>query len=403
MASRAATQTIFDEISQQIYDTFRGLIDQLTARMEQLLGEVRKMKEEFEQKLKSQKESLNKLEDIRIQIEQLSVSQAQDSNLIQSSLAPVQKQIKDLKTKLVQLPKLKFECTIPQLRNLGAITLDGIVAIDYSSKIRAICAFGEQGKFNGGFEYLKNLHIDGEDIYVADTSRVQVFRTNNWSYKRTIALDQYFNPKAVATSGYYGYILGYTQSEYMICTFSKRDSATGRGKNIPFQFYTERTPYSKKDFPIDLKIFEDEIFVTHGNFKTIHIYDLSLHYRRDIQLVYAPKCIQFMENRLYVLDQRKSLHYYTIDGKLIGSHQIIAKDSKYYHEVNSFCFDPSGNAILVSSNDSRITVVNQNGEKIYAIGQGTGYSEDISECNSVAVYEDKLIVTCPKWNCVKII
>ena len=401
MASRAGTQTIFDEISQQITDTFRGLIDQLTARMEQLLGEVRKKKEEFEQKLKSQKESLNKLEDIRIQIEQLSASQAQDSNLIQPSLTPVQKQIQDLKSELVQLPKLKFECAIPsQFRNLGAITLDGVRAIDYSSKIMASCVFGEQGTFDGGFQYLINLHIDGEELYVVDTSRVQVFNTINWRYKWSIALDQYFKPKAVAMTGYHGYILGNTQSEYMIHTFSKRGYAVkGRGKSIPFKFYT-----GSPDDPVDLKIYEGEIFVINCNFKTIHIYDLSLHYRRNIELVYPPKCIQFMENRLYVLDQQDSLHYYTIDGKPVGSsHQIIAKDSTYYHGIISFCFDPSGNAILVSSNDNRMTVVNQNGEKIYAIGKGTEYSEDISECNSVAVYQDKLIVTCPKWNCVKII
>ena len=384
MASILPGTSIFVEVSQQIRDTFDELIKQLIARRDQLLAEVNVIKLEFEERLKSQEETLTELEKIKKQIEQISSKQNLTSDLLQSSLIPIQKQINEMS----QPPNLKFECSVKEitdrLRGIGNVKFGGEMpgtaekplAIDYA--IKAVCV---KDIFERGCQM---MHAVGNELYLVYSSKIRVFDIPNCKFKfRNFSLENKSSLYAVATNLTHCYVTASGYNRYCIYKLDRTDfSVIKKEDRIPKMYNGKTVHYS---FFINLAIIEEEIFVTVSHINVIYVFDLDLCYRRDFTIPNTPKYIQSNKGKLYVLDEGYSLNIFNTLGQIIGSsHEFFKLDSKPEsnvelpkHQITQFCFDTSGNAVLLVE-DNSLVVISPEGEKIYELGEGfkEGFKKD---------------------------
>ena len=391
MVTELSSDTIFDELSQQIFDTFNELIKQLTDRRDQLLSDVAARKVEFEERIRSQKENLRQLEKIHVQIENINIA-----NLVQG---PIQKQITDLK----QAPNLKFECQIKEMSEqislLGTITPnEEPVTIDYEKKMRA----------NHILEVTapSHLHVDDSELYVIDSNNsiIHIFDVTDWSFKNTIQIEG--KPSAIVSSSHHLYTAFQHGKSGVNCINQLNKKGLQLIKTS--EIFPSKSAYSV----ISLAISSDEIFIVGSNSNNkIFVFDLNLHYRREFGKLENPRCIRFNQDRLYVLDAKYSLHMFNIPGQHLGlAYEFLKPNIWDYrtigrqppHFVESFCFDQFENALFVSTKEPRIWTITPAGKKIFEIGKEHQNKEDVGRCSSVAVFRDKILVAYVNWDCVKI-
>ena len=401
MASRFPTETVFDRISQEISKTFNELIKQLTLRRDQLLAEVEGRRKDFEQRMKAQEETLKTLENIQSQLEKLNSQQNPASNQIQSSLAPVQKQIDEI----IQPPNFKFECQTRMitetLMKLGSILLNDtpVLTINYFSKVKASRVI--PCKFPG------YLYVYSTDVYVIRGSglneSILVFDANDWSSKYVIR-EENMEPIAVLADEHHCYVVfyecNYSNQRYFI--ISKFDKST---LNIIRSERFDQSPLSI----VGMAKLENEIFVADSK-KYIRVFDTDLNSRRRYE-INKVRCIRFKDDNLYVLDDNDSLNIFNSSLQKIGtSHQFFKPLTNQNsedevkaksHNIRKFCFDPSGNAILTSGSN-KVIVQSPDGEELYTIGANCQCNEELSWFASVGVYGDKILVSCQNLNCIKI-
>ena len=402
MASRFPTETVFDRITQEILQTFDEFIQQLIVRRDQLLAEVEARKNEFEERMKAQG-SIQTLEIIRSQLEQLNTQQNPASNQIQSSLSPFQKQIDEI----IQPPNFKFECQtekiVKSLKEIGFILLnDDPKPINYSIKVKASHVIS--------CSLPTYLYMHSTDLYVIeDKSRsIRVFDANDRSSKHTIKKEN-LTPMAVVVDNNHCYVAYYDYSNVNVkkILISKVDKNTL--DIIQSELLIKFKENSRPDVAIvSMAISEDEIYVAESKI-FIRVFDKDLHYRRRLELN-NPRCIQFKDDKLYVLNDSNSLTVFNSSLQKIGSSHQFSKPltnqnsegevKAKSHNVRSFCIDPSGNAILAT--EKKIVVQSPSGEELYTIGKNCQCNEDISGCSSVGVYEDRILVACKNLNSIKI-
>ena len=396
MASRFPTETVFDRISQEISKTFNELIKQLTVRRDQLLAEVEGRRKDFEQRMKAQEETLKTLENIQSQLEKLNSQQNPASNQIQSSLAPVQKQIDEI----IQPPNLKFECPTRMitetLMKLGSILLNNtpVLTINYFSKMKARQVIPCKSPCY--------LHVS-TDVYVilgsGSSSYIEVFDAKYWRSKYVIK-EYRMEPAAVVADEHHCYVVfsnwkgGY---RYFISKFDKSTIIQSEMFNVGSLRIAS------------MARLRNEIFVADE--KYIRVFDTDLNSRRRFEFDKV-RCIQFKDDNFYVLDNiNTSLNIFDSSLQKIGtSHQFSkpltnqnSEDEIKPHNIREFCFDPSGNALLVKVNESdQVVVQSSSGEELYTIGEDCQCNEELSKYISVGVYGDNIIVACSYLDCIKI-
>ena len=108
-------QTPLDVIRDEIIEVFERILSEVRTRRDELLGQVSEMKREFEARSISVVESVRELEEMRTQVEKMSVKQNLAMKKQQESLADIDSEIEKLTAGLTQDSKFKFNCSINQL------------------------------------------------------------------------------------------------------------------------------------------------------------------------------------------------------------------------------------------------------------------------------------------------
>ena len=383
---------IFETVEQQIMVTFESFIGQIIARRDMLLEEIRKLKMGFEENLKSQKTTLEDLDKFCVQLQEISRKENTTSNFLQLSLAPIEKQISDIKASLIQSPNIQFLCQTQiiedMIRDLGKLDFEGEM-VGYTSKHKATRLIDVINVYN--------IHIDDTHLYLGGNQVITTYETTNWELKGTYEFKK-TTINAIATTKNHCYTISKTLSSYeyeyvpyMIKKFTKDT----------FQLIKkQRTAGGSKSRSCLFKSLavssEDELFVVDQNNHRICAFDSNLFYRRDFgnESLKFPILIQIKENRVIIKDSSKELHLFNKQGDHLGNLPEYGDISG----IRWFCFDSRNNMIFSFKNSIRI--ISQKGELLHVLGSENKGKEDLTRCSAIAVYKDSIIVACLK--CVKI-
>ena len=394
---------IFDTIASEIIQTFDKLIAQLVQRKDELLFEVKRGKEAFEEGLKAQDETLAELEQIRVMVQQTSVKENPVMEMIKTGLAPVEKQICELKAAIVKPPSLSFQLPFLELSNklgnAGSI-IDRDNLIPYSDKIKSIRTTKIDEKFSPS-----SLHIDSEDsqLYVCDGTckRFLIFNTKNWELLKDYS-EYYIEPLSITTDTYHIYIAYHQQQEstgravYHVGKMDKTSYKMIRSvEGIPIGkgYYNE----DKFDRPYHLTLTPSkELLIADSGRNRVCIFDINLHFVLSFgsKILKDPQSIRCINNLIYVLNSKGfSIHAFNLSGKLVNS--FFQGKKKILTRPKSFCIDEAGNFIVSDYVTGSVSIFSPEQKLIHQIG-------DVAGCSGVELFQGKIIVACSSLGCIKI-
>ena len=392
---------IFVKVEKQIEECFCSLERKLAIRKKELLAEVQRMKSDFVENLKTQDKTLKDLENIRKQLHGINLTQNMKSNLLQSSLAPFEKQISDLKVSLLQPPNLSFSCSTQILSDtiskLGSIVSESSPT-DYSRKEKAINIISAE-------ESVTDLHIDCDRLYVACATKVLIFSTTNWEKVGEFQVPKdrelyFYTILAITTKDNFIYCItkynfGFSNTnEFKILQFTKN------GYNLKNTIKKTGGSSNTLDEANSLAIStQDELFVADSKNNRICVFDASLFYRRQFgtNVLKNPKLIKIRRGHdLIVQDNnRRHLNVFNQLGDHLG---YLADYGELNWPLNYFCYDNANN--LIQTDGKCVIIISPKGEFVKKIGQESG--EDVSGCGPVVMYGGQLIVACNSIHCIKI-
>ena len=389
---------IFDNIASEIIQKFDKLIAQLFQRRDELLFEIKRRKEAFEEGLKARNETLAELEHIRVMVQQTSLKENSVMDMIKTGLAPIEKQIRELKATIVKPPSLSFQLPFlelsKKLRNAGSIS-DGDNLTICSEPLHTI-------KFDQNF-LPSSLHIDSEDsqLYVCEngaSKRFLIFNTKNWELLKNYSDDK-IEPLSITTDTDHIYIT-YLQQKSSGCAayrVGKMDktsykmirSVDGIGNSI----YGD----AKFDRPYHLTLTPSkELLVADYYYNRVCIFDINLVSVLSFgdRILKEPRSIQCTNNLIYVLNSESfSIHAFNLSGKLVNS--FFQGKAKILARPKSFCIDEAGNFIVSDYVTGSISIFSPEQKLIHQIG-------DVAGCSGVELFQGKIIVACSSLGCIKI-
>ena len=377
------------EIEQQIKHSFEALIASITARRDVLLEELRKIMIDYQEKIKSQNKTLEELENFRSQLQSMEGKENVTSDFIQLSLAPIEKQISEVKVSLSQPPDIRFSYQAglieEMVRNVGEIVSERKNITNTSKqKARHIIDIGS----------VSILHIDDRLLYVANGENITTYNTTNWTLQGSYEFKD--SPiYGIATTKYHCYVTLIIGGSYLysrcpdISKLTKDTFDLVKKKGV-----TGGTNSKTCDFTRIVISSEDEIFVADRGNNRICVFDSDLFFRREFgtNILKVPTLIILQENRVIVRDNTKELHMFNKQGDYIGTMSHYGDIS----HIRYFCFDSSNN--MICSYNNSVVIISPNKEVIHAI-KG---SEDLTGCNQIAVHKDAIIVVCSTLSCIKI-
>ena len=376
---------LFQTVERQIIETFGKLIGCITIRRDELLEELRKLKLKFQEKIKSQEKTLKDLENIRVQLQDINLKENTTSNILQSTLGPMEQQLSDLKSSLIQPPNLHFSCQTQviseMIGNLGKLDSEG-KPIDYASKSKP--------RHLIDMPSLDYFHIDDMHLYIINGGTLLKYDATNWQLMQTHNLKEH-TIIAIATTENHFYLIAIKYNQHEIIKLFKY-----RFQTVKTQRETGGSNSKSCSFTSVAIASEDELFVADRNNNRICVFDSSLYHRRDFgtETLKSPTLILITENRVIIKDDSKELHLFNKQGDHIGNLPEYGDISV----IRWFCFDTAGNMIYTSDNCVRI--MSPNGELLKIIGMKG--SEDVKGCGPIALYNDNIIVACNAIKCIKI-
>ena len=248
--------------------------------------------------------------------------------------------------------------------------------------------------------------------YASGLKRLDIFRIQDWSLSEKIPSEDAMEPIVVTTNKEHLYIVYKDTSIYQdeddifgtmvdeniltnedhIYKFSK----ASRKKLTSINLSKCRNYYHRDVIGIAMSPTDDEIYVLFDRGNKIGIFDANLFYRREISISINPTCIQFKEDRLYLMVRGDIIYQ---NDRKEGIELGFRKHLKSF-DGDYFCFDSVGNIII--SDGSEVKVVSPDGEKMLEIGQNSQCNEDVRGCSALAVLNDKIIIACRDLDSIKI-
>ena len=371
----SASEDIWDRMRAEITQAFDKLIAKAKSRRDELLSEVVERKRKFEKRYKTQIESLSELEKILTQIQQ--TNKKMTTQLLETSLVPIEKQISELKSTLRSASSFRFgfsHTDLFRVSKLGAI----VEKTCYSSKDKAI-------RVLGSFHDPKSLYIDRSKpkLYVSDSAdrSVKIFDSMK-SLHAEFSLEEYC-PLCVVTTKQFVYVAVSKENRYYLQMFDK--------SNFRLQKTADSTGGSFKHLkrPLSMAVTPDEdILIADCGNNRVCVMDGELFYRREmgVGLLKKLSCVQVRENLVYALD-KKLLQVFNTSGERVDSLSFTL-----LRYPLSFCFDSAGN-VLFTDNLAAVKILSPQGDQLHQLG-GTPEGEDVTGCCSVAMHEDTIVVCC---------
>ena len=271
-ASPSADESVFDFMTEQITTVFDRIIKEVTTRRDLLLLEVSEKRKEFQLRNSAMIDSVRELEEMRSQMEKMSVKQNLAVRKQQESLAEMDTEIDKLRTDMYRSTQLKYSCSPDQLIQLvkqfgEIIDVTNIQAI-YSKKLSAI-------RFTKGLENEIKFYVDSYKklLYVACSERktVLVYNINNLKFVQEFG-DTKYSPKYVTASREFIYVV--SAGEHILQYKSTDYSFVGviEAWNI---FSSNIIGIAVSD--------QNQVFVIGQNGQ-IRIYDRALNFKEEIKL-----------------------------------------------------------------------------------------------------------------------
>ena len=409
-------ETIFDEIESEIRATFTKILAQLNNRRDQLLARLNERRAEFEEVVNNIRDNIDSLEQVKNKLLYMIASESSSMKILESSLPPIEQKIEELRETIIKPPRLVFKCALTELVNkvnrIGSLVVDetvpltdpiGVYPIEYSKKIKAIQVIGRRGIGKGEFEYPGRIHFDPltRQIFVPDcgNNRIQVLDAMTGNFVCEFGKGQMYS-ECVTTNDKYCFVtycnahkvLQYRKSDFRVV---KRLTRVGGTKN------TFNRPTGITISP------DNEVYICDCWNHRVCVFDAELNYKRELGIGYLhyPQCIQFREEIVYILDwsEPNCLHSFNLAGDEISS-ILTMGDDKQIQNPMSFCFGPVGTILVTDYSVDTIKVFSSSGKLVHKIGQEAPNSETLTRCCGIAIYQDKIFVSCEEpIHCIKII
>ena len=281
-ATPSADESVFNVVTEQIKVVFDRIITEVITRRDQLLSEVNEKRREFELTNSSMVENMIELEDMRSQLEKMSVKQNLAMKKQQESLADIDSEISKLRTDINRNTQVKYSCCLDQLiqqvKQFGEI-IDAssnltLAKPKCSKKLSAVQVI--KGVEGGEARPSIKLHVDSyqELLYVTQLmgDTVSVFNANNFKFIQDFGRYS-LTPGCVTASKEFIYVLStinglyqYTSSDF---TFVRK---------VESSFFQLFTNY------IGIAVSEDDQVFIMDDCGSIKLYDRTLILKEKLKL-----------------------------------------------------------------------------------------------------------------------
>ena len=356
------TMAHFDGVAAQIEQTFCELINQLIARRDNLLGRVRQLREEFQDKEATRVAALEELEKTQLQLNRL--SSKFNINLTLNAELTYQ-QAKEQLSSPTPPPNLSFSCPTlsllqTQLSQFGE--LGELQVTDYSKKREPILTAGKEGLKGAGLE----LDERNQKVYIADYSngKVQVLSFQG-EFLSQFGSEILNRPWGVAVTNSHIFVTDFSQHKlFQFCKISQELIATaggvGRDKGQlirPHGLCVDRN---------------GDVFIADTGNHRVSVFNEQLRFKSCLGEKYLsyPQDVQLTPDKMMVLDwSAKCLHFFSRSGDLLTScaSQGIGRDC-LVNEAYFFCLDARRNFIVSDCDHHDIKIVSDSGKLLHTIG-----------------------------------
>ena len=423
-ASASADVSVFDFMTEQITTVFDRIIKEVRTRRDLLLLEVSEKRKLFQLRNSAMIDNVRELEEMRSQMEKMSVKQNLAVRKQQESLAEIDLEIDKLRTDMYRSTQLKYSCSPDQLiqlvKQFGEIINPTNIQAIYSKKLTAI-------RVTSADENESKFHVDSykELLYVTCLGRntVLVCNINNFKFVKEFG-DTKYSPSYVAASREFIYVASSTNNKQMLSA----DEHIVQYKSTDYSFVGIIGCYSNT---IGIAVSdENQVFAMDHNGQ-IRIYDRALNFKKEIRLDLkkigeSNKNITIIsmlmrEDRIYLLSNNKVLLVVSVgDWKNMDSYfkkeegnntiELMLSYLFYlfylfylgkipiFRNTSTFCIDQMGNIIVSDSATKSLKFFSPEGDPIHTIGENAVGSDSITRCSDIAVYKDSIVVACRDYS-----
>ena len=418
-ASPSADESVFDFMTEQITTVFDRIIKEVRTRRDLLLLEVSEKRKLFQLRNSAMIDSVRELEEMRSQMENMSVKQNLALRKQQESLAEIDSEIDKLRTDMYRSIQLKYSCSPDQLiqlvKQFGEIINPTNIQAIYSKKLSAIRVINEfEGQKIG--DQIR-FHVDSykELLYIACSGRntVLVYNINDFKFVKEFG-DTKYSPKYVTASREFIYV-------------ASADGQILQYKSTDYSFVGITGTWNSKSYSRIIGIAvsdENQVFVISQN-SQIKILDRALNFKEEIQFdmkyitgsnYYILMTSMFKDKLFLLFNQRaflvvsvgdwKNIDFYAKKGEGNNLYVLCIFIYLFYlgkiptvRNASTFCIDQMGNVIVSDSATKSLKFFSPEGDPIHTIGENTVGSDTITECSGIAVYKNSIIVACCDYSC----
>ena len=401
---------IFFQIEMLICEKFREIQEVISLRKDILLSELGILREEHRSKYKIRSKSIEGLEMLQSQMENIIVQDNVTSQFYTRQLSDIRSEIENTQ-KSIPTPNIKLKCDIEAL--LTAVRCFGEVlevspvkvvplrpspplvprpkpiseraSFDYESKSNPSRSFALRGSCQGYLKTPRAVHYDdtGNRIFVADggNNKIVIYSPKG-DFISEFGHMELRNPCGVVVSESFCYVTDMTLN--IICKFELsmfRLLSVSRQNEL-------REP---KGIALDQSA--DELYVVDRNKgNRIWVYNTEPSFERvfDTQILNSPRDVKVTSENVFVLDSSVfCLHCFTKQGVKLQSiiQQPESIESPYF-----FTLTRDGNFLLGGQWDGFLKVFSQQGKLIHSVGTSSLSKECPKMVRGVCVTADDDIV-----------
>ena len=277
-ASPSADESVFDFMTEQITTVFDRIIKEVRTRRDLLLLEVSEKRKEFQLRNSAMIDNVRELEEMRSQMEKMSVKQNLAVRKQQESLAEIDSEIDKLRTDMYRSTQLEYSCSPDQLiqlvKQLGEIINPTNIQEIYSKKLSAVRVIKEfEGQKVG--DQIK-FHVDSykELLYVACSWKktVLVYDANDSKFVKEFG-DTKHPPSFVAASREFIYV---ASANNLILEYKSTD----------YSFVGTTGTWDSKSYSkiIGIAVSGENLVFAMDQYGQIRIYDKALNFKEEIKL-----------------------------------------------------------------------------------------------------------------------
>ena len=277
----SSDESVFDAMTEEITAVFDRILREVISRRDQLLSEVGKKRQDFKFKNSAMMDNLGELEEMRTQLEKMSVKQNLALKKQQESLAEIDSEIDKLKREVYNCIQLKYSCSpdqlIQQIKQFGEVIDEAsnltLAKSKYCQKLTAVKILKDyQGRV---FTPEIRLHLDSnkELLYLSKSDRedILIYNANNLSSVRHFGLEEH-HPMCLATGTEFVYVC---YPSRFLFQFQLSDYELFKSIKLPFIDY---------GFTFNLAVSSDnQVFVLYCNGHLL-IYDRILNLKEEVCL-----------------------------------------------------------------------------------------------------------------------